>query len=80
MQDLLLALLAEEQPLRLAANSGSVPPLLAGTTQHSYPQQQPAPAAAAVSQQTQQAAQPSASGGLHAVPSGGIYPTSQVGI
>ena len=81
-QDLLLAVLAEEQPLRLAANSGSAPPLLAGTAQHSFPQQaqQQAPAAAAAAGAAgPQALHPGAQRGIQAVPSGGIFPNSQVG-
>ena len=37
LQDLLLAVLAEDHPLRLAVNSAHMPPLLACTTAHSFP-------------------------------------------
>ena len=48
-QDLLLAMLVDNEPLRLAFNSAHVAPLLTGTRQNSLPNRAPNPIAQAAS-------------------------------
>lgn len=77
LQDLLLAVLAEEQPLRLAVNSACLPPLLAFTPPHSYPSQAPPPTLAAASAAAQ-APPGEAPQTLQSLASGGPLPQGQV--
>ena len=76
MQDLLLSVLSEDQPLRLAVNSASLPPLLAGTTSHSFPPQAP------LGQSLPASATPGgpamSARGIQALNSGGVFPGGQV--